>query len=241
MQLITRNSDGSSVWYVLIVKRERLHRGISGDSVPMPGAQAERRFLPSNSSNELKDTYPLPAGKDQKLSREFEGGTLIGSEATVPSPLEWDTYPQTAGKDQKPSWGFGGEAPDLRAVGASGIVAAGGAALSSLDSITNNRNNRELLAFEKRPQGRGKYCGRMSVTGVAPKTGRKVYRRVNCGSWTCSYCGPRKANSTRWRVREVAEALGLRYFLTLTLDPNSPWCKSWSVEHLVFGIHRDSL
>jgi hypothetical protein len=137
----------------------------------------------------------------------------------VPSPLEWDTYPQTAGKDQKPSWGFGGEAPDLRAVGASGIVAAGGAALSSLDSITNNRNNRELLAFEKRPQGCGKYCGRMSVTGVDPKTGRKVYRRVNCGSWTCSYCGPRKANSTRWRVREVAEALGLRYFLTLTLDP----------------------
>src|SRR5664280_989960 len=25
------------------------------------------------------------------------------------------------------------------------------------------------------------------------------------------------------------------------VEPISPWCKSWSVEHLVFGIHRDSL
>src|ERR1017187_5744545 len=207
MQLITRNSDGSSVWYVLIVKRERLHRGISGDSVPMPGAQAERRFLPSNSSNELKDTYPLPAGKDQKLSREFEGGTLIGSEATVPSPLEWDTYPQTAGKDQKPSWGFGGEAPDLSARGAACIVAAGGAALSSLDSLTNNRN-KALRPEDVRPVGRGKYCGRMCVAGFDPKTGRKVFRRVNCGSWCCSYGGPRKARTAKAQIRRVAEGSG---------------------------------
>jgi hypothetical protein len=154
---------------------------------------------------------PLPAGKDQKLSRVFEGGALIGSEATVPSPLEWDTYPQTAGKDQEPSRGCGGRAP---------AISAPGAAFSSLDLITNNRHKREERAFDRRPQGRGKYCGRMSITGFDPKTGRKKFRRINCGSWTCSYCGPRKARTARASIRRVAEGLGLRYFLTLTLDPS---------------------
>ena len=31
---------------------------------------------------------PLPAGKDEKLSQEFEGGALIGREAPVPSSLD---------------------------------------------------------------------------------------------------------------------------------------------------------
>ena len=32
------------------------------------------------------------------------------------------------------------------------------------------------------------------------------------------------------------------YNILFNIDKvNSPWCKSWSVEHLVFGIHRDSL
>src|SRR5580658_7821782 len=31
---------------------------------------------------------PLPAGKDQKLSQEFEDGVLIGREAPVPSSLD---------------------------------------------------------------------------------------------------------------------------------------------------------
>jgi hypothetical protein len=146
----------------------------------------------------VSGTYPLPAGKDQKLSREFEGGTLIGSEATVPSPDEWAAYPQTAGKDQKLSWGCGGEAPALSALGA---------ALPSLDSLTNNRHNRVLRDFEKRPQGRGKYCGRMSITGIDPKTARKKVRRINCGSWTCSYCGPRKARTARASIRRVAEGV----------------------------------
>jgi hypothetical protein len=59
----------------------------------------------------------------------------------------------------------------------------------------------------------------MSVAGIDPKTGRKVYRRVNCNGWTCSYCGPRKARNARLRIRAVAEDLQLKYFLTLTLDP----------------------
>ena len=46
------------------------------------------------------------------------------------------------------------------------------------------------------------------------------YWRVNCGSWSCCYCGPRKARLAKRAIRQSAEELRLRYFLTLTLDPS---------------------
>ena len=91
-----------------------------------------------------------------------------------------------------------------------------GAGSSSLDSVKNNRHTDAVFA---RPVGRGKYCGRMSVRGADPKTGATVYRRVNCGAWGCSYCGPRKARTAQHAIRTIAAGLGLSYFLTLTLDP----------------------
>jgi hypothetical protein len=60
----------------------------------------------------------------------------------------------------------------------------------------------------------------MSIRGIDPKTGRQVFRRVNCESWSCSYCGPRKARRARASICTVAAELGLKYFLTLTLDPS---------------------
>jgi len=116
----------------------------------------------------------LPAGKDEKLSRECEGGALIGREAPVPS---------------------------------------------SLDSITNNRHT--TLGYYTRPKGRGKHCGRYSIKGIDPKTGRTIHRRVNCGSWTCSYCGPRRARLAKRRIREEAAKWSLCYFWTLTLAPRN--------------------
>jgi len=154
------------------------------------------------------------------------------------SSLEWDTYPP-AGKDEKPSWGFGGKAPDGRAVGA---------VISSLDLYTNNRHKQKpglplgevfrdyltenqsgLPDYQRRPVGRGKFCGRKCVRGLDPKTGQMNYRRINCGSWTCCYCGPRRANMARRAIQKVAEDLGLRYFLTLTLDPKK-------IEHRKFYV-----
>ena len=222
--------------------------------------QSGQRFLDSSDPRLIRHVascetaggapITLPAGMDQKLSRVFEGGALIGSEATVPSPLEWDTYPQTAGMGQKLSQGFGDRVPDLSALGAAGsqcsveargvwavadeggssvphiagvtsdtpgaylLGVSGGAGsalgalgLSSLDSLTNNRN-KALRPEDVRPVGRGKYCGRMCVAGFDPKTGRKVFRRVNCGSWCCSYCGPRKARTAKAQIRHVAEDSG---------------------------------
>ncbi|MGA8089472.1 MAG: hypothetical protein WCA10_19520 [Terracidiphilus sp.] len=116
-----------------------------------------------------------------------------------------------AGKGQKPSWGFGGEAPELSALGAAGSP--------SLDLLKNNQHTGHTEPdYYRRPVGRGKFCGRYSIRGVDPKTGRRNFRRLNCGSWSCSYCGPRKARTARAAIRRTAEGLGLKYFLTLTVD-----------------------
>jgi hypothetical protein len=159
--------------------------------------QSGQRFLDNSAPRLIRQVasceaaagreIPQPAGKEQKLSREFEGRALIGREAPVPS---------------------------------------------SLDSLKNNRHTGTIPEYYLRPTGRGKFCGRLSVKGLDPKTGRTVYRRINCGSWSCSYCGPRKARTARAAIRSVAEGLGLRYFLTLTLDPAKLENKKQAVPHL---------
>ena len=80
--------------------------------------------------------------------------------------------------------------------------------------------------------GRGKFCGRYSVKGRDPKTGGRFTGALNCGSWSCSYCGPRKARTARAAIRRVAEGLELKYFLTLTLDPKKLEHKKLAVPHL---------
>jgi hypothetical protein len=149
-------------------------------------------------------------------------------DSSMPAGEEWATmdcgFPSLpAGKGSKPSWGFGGEAPDLSALGAAGFP--------SLDTLKNNRHKHEP-DYYRRPIGRGKFCGRLSIKGQDPKTGRTMYRRLNCGSWSCSYCGPRKARTARAAIRRTAEGLGLKYFLTLTLDPKKLEHKKFAVIHL---------
>ena len=81
---------------------------------------------------------------------------------------------------------------------------------SSLYPIQTNRNKRF---------GRGEYCGRFTVRGQAPNSPETRFIRVNCKSWGCSYCGPRRAKRYKRAIRATAEALQLRRFITLTLDP----------------------
>ena len=143
------------------------------------------------------ESETLPAGKDEKLLREFEGGALISAEGAVPSLL---------------------------------------------DSITNNRHTGPPDCYA-RPAERGKFCGRWSIRGKDPKKNRTITRRVNCGAWSCSYCGPRKAKIARNAIRKAAEELGLRYFLTLTLDPSKLKKGESAVRHLrrVFNKFREYL
>jgi len=134
-----------------------------------------------------------------------------------------------AGKDNELSWGCGGETPAGR-----GIAAC----FSSLASITNNQHNPNVPEYYRRPTNRGKFCGRCCIRGVDPKTGRKVFRRINCGGWTCSYCGPRRARMARKRITEVAEGLNLSYFLTLTLDPKNVEHRKVAVPHLRWCFNK---
>jgi len=67
--------------------------------------------------------------------------------------------------------------------------------------------------------GRGKHCGRFTVRGQVPGFPETHFYRVNCKCWICSYCGPRRAKRYKHAIRETAEAMQLRRFLTLTLNP----------------------
>ena len=168
--------------------------------------QSGQRFLDSSDPRLIRQaasfdtagegSHLSPAGKDEKLSREFEGGALIGREAPVPSLL---------------------------------------------DSYTNNRHT--TPDYYSRPIGRGKHCGRYSIKGVDPKTGRGIHRRVNCGSWTCCYCWPRKARLAKHRIREQASKFDLCYFWTLTLAPREFDSPKQRVLHLrrVFNKFREYL
>jgi len=79
-----------------------------------------------------------------------------------------------------------------------------------LDPIQINRNKQ---------LGRGKHCGRFTVRGQALNSPDTRFHRVNCKCWNCRYCAPRKAKRIKHAIRATAEAMQLRRFLTLTLDP----------------------
>ncbi len=58
------------------------------------------------------------------------------------------------------------------------------------------------------------------MRGTAPNSPETRFHRMNCKSWNCSFCGPRRAKRYKHTIRETAEALQLCRFMTLTLDPS---------------------
>jgi len=178
------------------------------------------------------DFWPLSS--DDLYSTASPAETYGWREAET-NPYVWssDDFPP-AGKDQKRPRGAGTKSLHDR-----GLAAC----FSSLDELKNNQHSPNIPEYYRRPTNRGKFCGRCCVRGIDPSTGRTVYRRINCGSWTCSYCGPKRARLARRRVAEVAEGLGLKYFLTLTLDPKKLDHPKDYVPHLrlTFNAFREYL
>jgi hypothetical protein len=82
---------------------------------------------------------------------------------------------------------------------------------SSLDLVRTNRN---------RPTKRKPYCGNFTLAGRSVKGGETQFQRLNCKTWGCSHCGPRRAKRYKHSIRRVAEELRLQRFITLTLDPS---------------------
>jgi hypothetical protein len=93
-----------------------------------------------------------------------------------------------------------------------GVPGGGAAAVpSSLDPVRSNRN---------RPTQKPWYCGRFTLAGRSSSSLQTEYHRLNCKSWGCRYCGPRRARRYKHAIRATAEQLKLQRFLTLTLDPH---------------------
>ena len=88
---------------------------------------------------------------------------------------------------------------------------------SFLDEIQINRNS-TAVSQSFQASGRNRYCGAWTVARRSDE-GIVELHRVNCKCWTCSYCGPRKANRYRFLIAKLAEQEHLNRFVTLTLDP----------------------
>jgi len=87
--------------------------------------------------------------------------------------------------------------------------------VSSLDEIQNNRNIGIPQSFQALKRNRN--CGIWTFFGSYEEWLR--FHRLNCKTWACEYCGPRKAKRYRYLIAELAEREHLSRFLTLTLDP----------------------
>jgi hypothetical protein len=93
-----------------------------------------------------------------------------------------------------------------------GVTGGGVAAVpSSLDPVRSNRN---------RPTKRKPYCGNLTLAGRSQTGQETQFQRLNCKTWGCSHCGPRRARRYKHSIRRVAEDLKLQRFITLTLDPS---------------------
>ena len=181
----------------------------------------------------------------------FVAGTrFVDQSEELQSVARGENFPYTPELGPKPSWGAGQSPALSRALPASGIV-AGGAGSPSLDFLLKNNRHKPLSVWSAAgvyaqprtdcernergdlvPMGRGRFCGRLSLIGVDGKKGKKVYRRLNCGSWTCSYCGPRRVKAARSAICKVAAGIGLNHFLTLTLDPNKVPNMAWAAKYI---------
>jgi hypothetical protein len=77
------------------------------------------------------------------------------------------------------------------------------------------RNTEDDLALVQR----SRHCGRLTLRGIAHDGRHQLFSRVNCKSWACPYCGPRKARRYKAQISKEAGRLKLSRLLTLTLDP----------------------
>ena len=68
-------------------------------------------------------------------------------------------------------------------------------------------------------RGRLRGCGKWTVKGISVDAKWQKFVRLNCKSWDCKYCGPRRAKRYRRSIAAWAEKHRLNRFVTLTLDP----------------------
>ena len=86
--------------------------------------------------------------------------------------------------------------------------------------VLNQSNRYENVVNELRARGRKRYCGARTLRGRSLDGQGEKAVRLDCKTWDCAYCGPRKAWRYKQAIRVIAERHSLTRFLTLTLDPS---------------------
>jgi len=122
--------------------------------------------------------------------------------------------PDSLLSQHKSGRGSGGGAPSGASAASDELRSAATQRSSSLDEIQNNRNT--PASFQA--LGRNRNCGIWTIVGNDGVQQR--FHRLNCKTWGCCYCGPRKARLYKYLIGQLAEREQLTRFLTLTLDPS---------------------
>ena len=165
-----------------------------GDNTGERGAVGPNSGLPVDDSGPglRRPTTPLTPGRKPEAR----------------PPDYFDTHSQ-----HKSRWGSG--ASTAREAGFA--REARGLDSSFLDEIQNNRNKDFTEEFKALKRNRN--CGRFTVVGTSTDGRTHKLARVNCKTWGCCYCGPKKARRYKFLIGQLAEHEQLTRFLTLTLDP----------------------
>jgi hypothetical protein len=103
---------------------------------------------------------------------------------------------------------------------ASDVLRSAATQRGSSSLVLNQSNRYDVAIKELQAIGRCKYCGARTLRGFTLDGQSEKLIRLNCKTWACAYCGPRKAWRYKQAIRAIAERLSLTRFLTLTLDPS---------------------
>src|ERR1043166_761176 len=158
---------------------------------------------PTNSETSGRNPEACPPSS-QSVETDGKGDT-DGSDSSRREALD--------SSQGKSGWGAGGEAPRASA---RAELRSEAQQRTSLDSKEINRYTRDLAELHK--QGRKRYCGMRTLKGEAANSVTR-FIRLDCKTWGCAYCAPKKAKRYKAAIREIAEREQLNRFLTLTLDP----------------------
>src|SRR5437868_3364229 len=108
--------------------------------------------------------HPIPGNRFYHSDPGLKGPTTLATSGRKPEACPPTLQP-------KSGQGSGDRVPRISAAGAD--------VPSSLDPIEINRN---------KPLDRGRHCGNLSIRGRDPKSGKVLFRRVNCKSFACKFC-----------------------------------------------------
>jgi hypothetical protein len=139
-------------------------------------------------------TTPPTAGRTpEACPSNFEVGFGVGCGVDVGSDLAISQHKSGQGSGDGVPGGASEE---------SAVQSAATQTVSSLDVIQINRYTNAPNELQKR--GRKRHCGSRTIRGLVD--GHERILRLDCRTWDCAFCGPRKA----WQYKQAISAIAKR-------------------------------